>query len=64
MGGWMRRLDFKDLRRKEIFYWSILLFNLTLFFFNIFSGNLYFLANAVAVGLMIYAIEIYYRLER
>lgn len=60
----LKKINFNDIRGKEILFWSILVLNLFGFFLNIFTGDWFFLMNIIGAGLMVYVINNYYHLER
>jgi len=62
--GYLHRIDPKDIRGKEVWFWFVLVLNLCTFFINVFSGSFFFLFSVVGVGVMMYAINSYYRYER
>lgn len=61
----LKKFDPKDLRGKEIIYWTILLLNLLSILLHVFSGGLFFVfLNGAAVIWMAYVINQYYLYER
>lgn len=61
----LKKFDPKDIRGKEIVFWSILLLNLLACILNAFHGSLFFVTfNGAAVLWMIYTLAQYYKNER
>lgn len=60
----LKKIDFKDLRGKELALWGIFLLNLFSFFINIFGGSLFFLFGVFGMVLMMFALNNYYKDER
>ena len=61
----LKKIDFKDLRGKEIIIWSLLILNVIACIANLFAGGWFFVFfNGAAVVFMLYTINAYYRDER
>jgi hypothetical protein len=61
----LNKIDFNDIRGKEIIFWSILLLNVIACIANLFAGGWFFVfLNGAAAIWMLYQINAYYREER
>jgi hypothetical protein len=60
----LHKINPKDIRGKEVFFWFILVLNLFGFFLNIFEADLFFLVSLAGVLLMMVALNNYYKHER